>query len=417
MKQLRLSRLAVLVAAIGFAAAPELLNIGARTAFAQESMRPEIGRSIQAAGELLKAKKYKDAMSKLHEADGVSGKTVNENFTIERMRLSIASQSGDNDAVIRAAETIIAANKLSGKDQLQHIQVLANAYYKAGNYSKAAQAYGRYFSEGGTDSSLRPYMIQAMSQGGDSARAMKEVQADLAADEKAGRTPSLSNLEYYANAALKQKDMAGYSSALEKMIAYHGKKEYWVNLLNNIERKPGYSERLSLDLYRLKLAVGQVTKTSDFMEMSKLAVLGGYPAEALKIIEQGFKSGAMGTGPEAERHNRLRVLAKKTLDDNAKAQTANEAEANQAKDGTALATLGYTYVTAGQIDKGIAMIEQGISKGGMKYADDAKLHLGMAYLQAGKKPNATKILKSVQGTDGTADLARYWIVYSNQNTK
>ncbi|MDO8653275.1 MAG: tetratricopeptide repeat protein [Undibacterium sp.] len=417
MKQLRLSRLAVLIAAIGFAAAPELSNIAANTAYAQEAMRPEIGRTIQAAGELLKAKKYKDAMSKLHEADGVGGKTANESFTIERMRLSIASQSGDNDAVIRSAEAIIAANKLSGKDQLQHIQVLANAYYKAGNYSKAAQAYGRYFSEGGTDSTLRPYMIHAMSQGGDSGRAMKEVQADLAADEKAGRTPSLSNLEFYANAALKQKDTAGYANALEKLIAYHGKKEYWVNLLNNVERKPGYSERLSLDLYRLKLAVGQVTKTADFMDMSKLAVLGGYPAEALKIIDLGFKSGALGTGNEAERHNRLRVLAKKTLDENAKAQVANEVEANQSKDGTALANLGYAYVTAGQYDKGIAMLEQAITKNGMKYAEDAKLHLGLAYLQAGKKTNAIKILKSVQGADGTADLARYWVIYANQAVK
>jgi lipopolysaccharide biosynthesis regulator YciM len=394
-----------------------LSNIAANTAYAEEAMRPEIGKLVQAAGELFKSKKYKDAMSKLHDADGVSGKTANESFTIERMRLSIASQSGDNDVVIRSAEAIIAANKLSGKDQLVMIQTLANAYYKAGNFPKASAAYGRYFSEGGTDSSLRQYMIYAMSQGGDSSRAMKEVQADLAADEKAGRTPSLANLEFYSNAALKQKDMAGYSSALEKMIAYHGKKEYWVNLLNNLERKPGYAERLNLDLFRLKLAVGQVTKTADFMELSKLAVLGGYPAEALKIIDAGYKAGALGSGAEAERHNRLRDMAKKKLEENTKAQAANEAEAAKSADGSALATLGYAYVTAGQFDKGIAMLEQGISKGGMKFEDDAKLHLGMAYLQAGKKANAIKTLKAVQGKDGTADLARYWIVYANQTSK
>jgi lipopolysaccharide biosynthesis regulator YciM len=194
MKQLRFSRIAAVFAAIGFAAVPELTNIAANTAYAQEAMRPEIGRIVQAAGELFKAKKYKDALSKIHEADSVSGKTVNENFTIERMRLSIASAAGDNDTVIRAAETIIAAGKLPSKDQLQMIQVLANAYYKSGNYSKAAQWYNRYYADGGTDQSLRPYLIQAMNQGGDSAKALKEVTADLAADEKAGRTPSLANL-------------------------------------------------------------------------------------------------------------------------------------------------------------------------------------------------------------------------------
>ena len=41
MKQLRLSRIAVLIAAIGFAAIPELTNIAANQAYAQEAMRPE----------------------------------------------------------------------------------------------------------------------------------------------------------------------------------------------------------------------------------------------------------------------------------------------------------------------------------------------------------------------------------------
>lgn len=415
MKQLRLSRIAVLIAAIGFAAAPELTNIAANTAFAQEAMRPEIGKIVQAAGELFKAKKYKEALGKIHEADSVSGKTVNENFTIERMRLSIANAAGDNNAVIHSAEAIISASKLTGKDQLQMIQVLANAYYKAGNYAKAAQWYGRYYSDGGTDPSLRPYMIQAMSQSGDSSKAMKEVMADMAADEKAGRAPSLSNLEYYANAALKQKDMAGYSSALEKMISYHGKKEYWINLLNNIERKPGYSERLSLDLYRLKLALGQISKTSDYMEMSQLALQAGFPAEAIKVIDAGYKSGALGAGNEAERHKRLRDLANKNMAESNKNATATEEEAKQNKEGSGLLNVGFAYVTAGKFDKGLGLMEEGIAKGGLKRVDDAKLHMGIAYLLAGKKPNALKTFKTVQGSDGTADMARYWTIYAHQS--
>ena len=417
MKQLRLSRIAVLVAAIGFAAAPELTNIAANTAHAEEAMRPEIGRIVQSAGELYKAKKYKDALAKIHEADAVSGKTANESFTIERMRLSIASAAGDNDSVIRSAEVIVSAGKLPSKDQLQMIQVLANAYYKAGNYAKAATWYNRYFADGGTDQSLRPYMIQAMNQGGDSSKALKEVMADMAADEKAGRAPSLANLEFYANAALKQKDMAGYSSALEKMVSYYNKKEYWVNLLNNIERKPGYSERLKLDLYRLKIALGQVTKTSDFMDSSLMAIQAGFPAEATKIIDAGYKAGALGAGSDAERHKRLRDMATKAQAEADKGMAAAQAEAQSSKDGIGLLNIGYANVTAGKFDQGLAMMEEGIKKDNLKHVDDAKLHLGIAQLQAGKKAAAIKTLKTVQGNDGTADLARYWIIYANQSGK
>ena len=46
----------------------------------------------------------------------------------------------------------------------------------------------------------------------------------------------------------------------------------------------------------------------------------------------------------------------------------------------------------------------------MKYPEDAKLHLGEAYAVAGKKQQAISTLKSVGGKEGTADLARYFIM-------
>ncbi len=47
-------------------------------AHAQEKVRPEVGKPLQQAQDMLKAKRYKEALGKLKEADGVSGKTANE---------------------------------------------------------------------------------------------------------------------------------------------------------------------------------------------------------------------------------------------------------------------------------------------------------------------------------------------------
>ncbi len=414
MKHLRLSQLAILIAAIGCATAPELTGIAASTAIAQEAMRAEVGKVVQQANELFRAKKYREALAKLQETDRVSNKSVNETFTIERMRLSVASAAGDNEAVIRSGELIVAANKLPNKDQLQLIQVLANAYFKANNYAKATKMYERYFSEGGTDSSSRQYMIQAKSMSGDSAGALKETRAEIQAAEKAGRVPSQSTLESYAYSVQKSGDKAAYLATLEKLVMHYGKKEYWVNLLNSIERKSDFSSRLSMDLYRLKLAVGQISKTGDFMEMSQIAIQDGNSLEALRIIDQGYKAGVLGTGTEAARHGRLKDLATKRAAEAKAGMAAAEAEAQKAADGTALVNLGFSLVTGGEYDKGISLMEQGIKKGNLKHAEDANLHLGMAYLMANKKSAGVKVLKSVQGKDGTADLARYWIIYANQ---
>ena len=84
-------------------------------------------------------------------------------------------------------------------------------------------------------------------------------------------------------------------------------------------------------------------------------------------------------------------------------------------DGNDLVQIGYAFVTMGQADKGIALIEQGIAKGGLKRPEDAKLRLGVAMLKSGKgKAKAMQVLRSVQGADGAADLGRVWALVSNQ---
>ena len=72
---------------------------------------------------------------------------------------------------------------------------------------------------------------------------------------------------------------------------------------------------------------------------------------------------------------------------------------------------GYVYVTMGEAEKGAALIDAGIKKGGLKRPEDAKLRLGMAQLQSPKtKAAAVQTLRSIKGTDGVAEIARLWTV-------
>jgi hypothetical protein len=72
--------------------------------------------------------------------------------------------------------------------------------------------------------------------------------------------------------------------------------------------------------------------------------------------------------------------------------------------------VGLVYVYDGNADKGLGLVEQGIKKGGLKRPDDAKLRLGEAQIFAGHKARGVQTLKTVQGNDGTADIARLWIL-------
>ena len=381
---------------------------------AQDAVRPEIGKPLQAASALLKSNKFKDALAKIREVDSVPNKTANETYLIESMRGSAASGAGENDTIIKSFESVIASGKAPAATQLKLIEALAGAYYRARDYGATNKWASRYLREGGGNQQIRTLLIQSYFQAGDFANSAKESLIDIQADEKAGRTPSEEKLQLLANSYLRQKNTSGYIATIEKLLHYYPKKSLWADVISRLQRKPGFSDRLGLDVYRMQLATGNLTATNDYMEMAQLALQSGFPGEAKKVVDEGYASGALGKGAEVDRQKRLRDLVEKRVAENQKALAsgADEAAANAAKDGNALVNLGYNLFASGQAAKGIALMEAGIKKGELKRPDDAKLHLGTAMIQSGQKSKGAQVLRSVQGTDGTQDLANLWVIFA-----
>ena len=375
-------------------------------------MRPEVGKPLQAAQELIKAGKYREALAKVREVDGIAGKSSAESLMVERMRLAAASGAGDADTAAKSFETV--APNVSGADKLRMIESIAGTYYRAKDYAKAQQWYQRYFREGGTNGANRTLLTQAQYLSGDLAGVSKELMADIQAAERSGATPAEDRINMLMNAAVKQKDVGAETFALERLVMYYPKKEYWVTLLNRLQRKPGFSDRLVLDTYRLSLTTGSMTAGADYSEMAQLALQAGSGAEAKQVVDKGFAAGALGTGAEADRSKRLRDLIAKRVDEAKKTAAEDEKSALAAKDGNDLVTIGFNRVYEGDKAKGLQLMQQGIAKGGLKRAEDAKLHLAIAQLMAGENAKAQATLKTVGGNDGTGDLARRWSLYARR---
>ena len=377
-----------------------------------QALRPEVGKPLQQAYDLIKAGKGREALAKVREADGAANKTAAETLQIERMRAAAAQRAGDNATAIQALELIY--GKVSGAEQGQVAEQIASAYAAAKDNAKASQWVQKAQAAGNGSASLRQLQAYLQGSSGDYGAIAKEAAAAVNAAEQAGRRPEEADLLRLADAQSRTGNTAGQAATLEKLLFSHPKKDYWAIYLARLPRKSGFSERFALDVMRLKLATGSLTKTDEFMEMSQLALQAGLPTEGKAIVDKGFAAGVLGTGAEAGRHQRLRDLANKQ-EAEAKASIDQRATAAAAvKDGNDLVQIGYTYASMGQADKGITLIEQGLAKGGLKRPEDAKLRLGLAMLQAGKnKAKAVQVLRSVQGTDGAADLGRLWALQAN----
>lgn len=398
----------VLAAAFSLQLAPDD-RLVLSTAHAQsETLRAEISKPLQAAQDLIKAKKYKAALAKIHEADAVPNKTAYESFILERMRGAAAISVGEVDVAAKSFDTVINSGKLPAQEQLKIIEAMAGAYYRAKDYGKAAVWYQRYLKMDPSNPQMRTLLLQSQYLNGDYATVVRELSAEIQDNDKAGRVPSEERLKMLGDSYAQINDKAGYMRVLERLVVHYPKKEYWADLLARLQRKPGFADRLTLDLFRLQMATGNLTSADNYMEMAQLALQAGLPGEAKKVVDKGFESGALGKGAEADRHKRLRDLVNKNAAEDLKTLNEIDAQAEAEKTGGALVNVGYNYVVNGKVEKGISMMEAGIAKGGLKHPEDDKLHLGLAYLQAGNRAKAIQVLKTVQGSDGTGDLARLW---------
>jgi outer membrane protein assembly factor BamD (BamD/ComL family) len=376
---------------------------------AQDTVRPEVGTPLQAAQTLIKAQKFKEALVKVHDAEVVPNKTANEIYLIERMRLAAASGAGDMATAAKSYEAVSASGKLSAAEKLRMVESIAGGYYRAKEYPKAVEWAQRYVRDGGNSAQMQTLLVQAQYLSGDTAGVTKDLMAEIQADEKAGKVPSEDRLKLLMSATARQPEGSAYLFALEHLVTYYPKKEYWAELIGGVQRKAGFSDRFSLDIYRLMLATGGMRAASDYMEMTQLALQADLAAEGRAAIEKGFAAGLLGTGAEADRQKRLRDLAVRRAEEARAEAPAKEADALAAKDGTALVAVGFNQALSGQAHKGVALIEKGIAKGGLKRPEDGKLRLGQAMVLAGD-PRAASVLRTVTGGDGTADLARMWII-------
>jgi hypothetical protein len=380
------------------------------SAVAQETVRAEVGKPLQQARDLIKANKHKEALAKLREVDAVPNRTANENFLLEQMRASAAGPAGDLEQAIKSFTFLINSGRLSEADTGRYAAGLGGLYYRQRDFKSAASWYERALKANPNDAATRALLIQAYFEGGDMASAQREALADVQAAEKAGRVPPESQLQLLANiAARNTADRNAYFNALERLVTHYPKREYWADLLRRIEGKPGWSNRLSVDLYRLRAATRTLASAADYSEYAQLALQEQQAGEAKRILDEGFAAGVLGKGAEAERQQRLLALATQRAADAPKALAEAEKEAAADKDGNNLVRIGFGYSGLGQHDKGIALMQQGIAKGGLKRKDDATLHLGIALHRAGQKQRAAQVLRTVGGTDGTADLARLWM--------
>jgi hypothetical protein len=398
--------IAVLAAALSF-----ILVLMTGDALAAESMRPAVGKPLQSAQKLIKARKYKEALAPIGEAEKVGDLTDDERLTIARMKGSALAGAGDADGAAAAFEKVLVSRRISRDEKLGIMEGVAGSYFRARNYPKTVLWVRNYEAQGGSSASVLNLLPQAHYLSGDYAKAAQAASQRIAATEKAGGKPDEEQLKLLASSLQKKGDAAGYARAMESLVRHYPTPAYWADVIRRTADRPGISRNLELDAYRLKRATGTLAQARDYMEAAQLAMEADLPGEARRYIDEAYDKKVFGTGETAqtERQSRLRVMVEKKLEEDRQALAGTDAGKAKAS-GDALLRSGLAWITYGEKDKGLGLMEQGIRQGGLKFPNQSKLHLAYAYYLAGDKAKARTTFAEVQGSDGAADFARLWTI-------
>jgi TolA-binding protein len=425
MSQFRFARLALMLAAIGLNAAPALMHSASAqnkdapaAAAPADTVRPELFKLLDPAQikPLMDAKNYTEVKNRVTQAEAFPNRTPYETYVLNRMKLSLATATNDEQGMTTALEAIIASGKLPAADQPNFMQALAGSYYNAKNYPKAVEWYQRFQTQFPAQAgAVNAPLVRSYYLSGDYATSAKMLRPMIDAADQAGKAPASDELRMYASSANKIKDDAAYLYGLEKLAAYYPTDDYWTDVISRgVMRRPGFNQEAYItDVLRLQFAAQQKLSPEAYADLAELALKDGFPTEAKKVLDAGYAAGVLGTGSNAAAHRTLRDRATKEAANDAKNIVSGEASAAKSKNGAGLVNLGWAYVTMDQFDKGIGFIEQGIAKGGLKQPEEAKLRLGMAYARAGKKDQAIKTFETVKGGNGASDLAKYWVLLQN----
>lgn len=425
MSQFRIARLGLLLAAIGLNAAPVLVG----TAHAQskasasaeapkETFRPEVVKALEekVIADLLAQKKYDEVMARVATARAVPNLSGLDIFAINNTERRVAIAKNDVKELVRLNEVMLASGRLADSDKLNVMLVQASLYYNdVKDYPKAVEWARNYEKAGGDPSKSRSLLVRALYLSNDNNGTRTELAKVIADAEKAGKKPDHEDIKLLYSANGKLKDMAGYLAAKELELRYYPTDDVWSDVLyRGVLNKPSFNQKYMVDALRLERAIVKPLAGDRAHELAELTAAAGSFTESKQILDEGFAAGQLGTGSQAKAQTELRTRMNKAAADDAKTIAASEASALKSKDGTGLVNVGQVYASMGQYDKAAELIQKGIEKGGLKFpADQAKLRLGAALAQGGKKAEAIKVFQSVTGADGAADIAKYWVMWLN----
>jgi tetratricopeptide (TPR) repeat protein len=386
-------------------------GVGVQTAAAAEKGKNSaaMAKPLKEIQDLLKSRKYPEAIAKLQAARGLPGRTPYDNFLLSQFSYQAYVSTKDYENAGKAISESLESGFLEPAQSAKLTKALISIYTQLRNYDKVIDYGNRAIKGGFADEETYVLIGQAYYQRGDLKGSQRFWNSFIEEQEKGGRAVKEQSLQMLLSSCLKLKDEPCVTRSYERLVARYPKAEYWQNLMVSLRNTA--DDKSLLGVYRLMSEVDILSRSDDYTEMAQLAVEAGSPGEAQRVLEKAFSKNVFIVPREKDKNLRLLEAVKKKAAEGRAGIAALEAAA---KTGDEDVAVGQQYLGYEMYDKAVAALQRGIAKGGLANRDGAQILLGIAQLRLHHRDEAVKAFKGAKGDPKLARLANLWVLRASQ---
>lgn len=390
--------------AAGFLAV--MVATSASAAEKKEQISEAVAKALKPAQEAIQKGDFENGIA-LGNAGLAASKTPYEKETSLRILAFAAAKKQDYPMYAAMTEQLldVAAN-MPDDEKARDYKALAQINAQNKVYDKALVWVQKWADATHSPDALTlGYQIFLLQQ--DYAGAIPWLEKLLAASpEPKEDTLKLLNVAYY-----RTNEKAKRQATMEMLVEKFPRREYVVDLMGIYEADA--DPRAMLNLYRLLFDRNEMTRESEYVTYTDLALDAGGPAEALRAIEQGQKRDVVKFISPTDRNSKLLAQSKAQTADDKKLLPSLDKEARNGKNGEADVKVGLAYLGFGEYDKAIEAIQRGLTDervGKVKRVDDAYMTLGIAYLHAGQADKAKQAFEKAKADKRMDRAANTWLI-------
>lgn len=370
-----------------------------------------VAKPLKAAQDALQAKNFDEAIAHIKEAQAVPGeKSAYDQYAMNGLLLQAYNGKHDTANVVPVLQQLVQSQYTSGDQRRSFYKFIAGYEFQEKDYAKALDAANEVVKNGGNDVETQNLIAKSQYLTGKYKEAAVTMQEIVNKLEK----PDEDSLKLLWQFDLKADDKNGASRAVEKLVAYYPKPEYWSNALASLANADTKDAHLELNIYRLMSDVGVLNRPTDYADMAEIALDAGYPGETVAVLQKAFGANVFTDQRDKERYQHLLEGAKQRATSDQASLAENEKKAQAEPNGDGLVQVGAAYLSYGQTEKAIAAVNQGIAKGNLKYPDEANLLIGIAQLRAHDNAAAQKAFEKVatSSNQSYARLGKLWALHA-----